>query len=55
MLSALLGFLHLLVAIWAIYSIYRSNADTTMKVIWSLAVFFFPVVGLLAWFFIGPK
>ena len=54
-MKTLLALLHFLVAAWAIYSIYKSNADTLTKVLWSLAVFFFPVVGLVAWFFVGPK
>ncbi|WP_020560486.1 PLD nuclease N-terminal domain-containing protein [Thiofilum flexile] len=54
-MKTLLGLLHFSIAAWAIYSIYQSNAPTGAKVLWSLAVFFFPIVGLLAWFFVGPK
>lgn len=55
MLTSILGFIHFVIAAWAIYSIYKSNAGTGSKIIWALAVFFFPVVGLVAWFFAGPK
>jgi len=55
MFKGLLGLIHLVVAIWAILNIVESNASTAMKVVWILIVLFFPVIGLIAWFFLGPK
>ncbi len=55
MLSSILGLIHLIVAIWAILSIFKSNASTLSKIVWALVVFLFPVVGLIIWFLAGPK
>lgn len=55
MLEVLLGLLHLIVAIWAIINIVGSRASGLAKVLWTLFVLFFPLVGLIVWFFIGPK
>ena len=55
MFEGLIGLLHLIVAIWAILNIWGSSASSLAKIIWTLVVFFLPVVGLIVWFFIGPK
>ena len=55
MLSGILGFIHLLIAVWAIWQVFKSNAGTGSKILWTLAIFFFPVVGLIAWFIWGPR
>lgn len=49
------GLLHIVAVVWAFVQIANSHADQGSKVLWGLAVFFFPVVGLLAWYFAGPK
>jgi Phospholipase_D-nuclease N-terminal len=49
------GLLHIVACIYAFIQIAGSRADGTSKVLWALAVFFFPVVGLIAWYFAGPK
>lgn len=51
----LCGLLHILAVVWAFVQIANSSADQGSKVLWGLAVFFFPVVGLLAWYVAGPK
>jgi len=55
MLEGILGILHLVVAIWAIINIIGSGSFVLGKVLWTLFVLLFPIVGLIAWFFIGPK
>jgi hypothetical protein len=55
MFEGLMGLLHLIVAIWAIFNIVGSSASTLGKVLWTLFVLIFPVVGLIVWFFAGPK
>ena len=55
MFTGILGLIHLIIAIWAIISIFKSSASTLEKVIWALVVFFFPVIGLIIWFLAGPK
>ena len=55
MLEGLLGVLHLIVAVWAIINIVGSGASTVSKVLWTLFVLLFPLIGLIVWFFAGPK
>lgn len=55
MLEGLLGLIHLIIAVWAILNILGSSASGGKKILWTLFVLFFPLVGLIIWFFIGPK
>jgi hypothetical protein len=55
MLETLLGLIHLILFIWAVINIWGSRAALVAKLIWSAVVFVFPLVGLIVWFFIGPK
>ncbi|NNE57256.1 MAG: PLDc_N domain-containing protein [Hellea sp.] len=54
-MTGILGIIHLVLAIWAILSILKSAASGTEKVLWTLFVLLFPVIGLIVWFLIGPK
>ena len=51
----ILGILHLLAVIYAAVQIWGSSADQGKKIIWTLIVAIFPLVGLILWFFVGPK
>lgn len=53
--GGVLGFLVLLVDIWAIMQIAASNKSTLTKVVWILIVLMLPVLGLIIWYFLGPK
>lgn len=55
MLEGLLGLIHIVVAIWAIFNIIGSGASAVSKILWTLFVLVFPVIGLIIWFFLGPK
>jgi hypothetical protein len=55
MLETILGLVHLILFIWALVSIWGSRASGLAKLIWSLVVFLFPLIGLIIWFFAGPK
>jgi len=55
MLEGILGILHLIIVIWAILSIIKSGASTVAKILWGLLVLVLPLVGLIIWFFVGPK
>jgi len=54
-LSGILGFLVLLITIWAIIKIASSAASGLSKGIWIAVVLLLPVIGLIIWFFVGPK
>lgn len=52
---SILGIIHIVIAIWAILQVFNSSAGTGAKILWALFIFFFPVVGLIIWFFAGPR
>ncbi|WOJ92214.1 PLDc N-terminal domain-containing protein [Congregibacter variabilis] len=49
------GFLILVANVWAIISIVQSKASTGAKVLWSVLVLLLPILGLIIWFFAGPR
>jgi hypothetical protein len=51
----LLGIVIFALDAWAILNIVRSPASTGSKILWSLLIVILPVVGLLIWFFAGPR
>jgi len=54
-INSLLGLLILIGDIWAIINIFQSTASTEKKLIWIVAVVLLPVLGLILWFFMGPR
>jgi hypothetical protein len=50
-----LGLLILIADVWAILKVAGSSASTGAKAIWIVAILVLPVLGLIAWFFFGPK
>ncbi len=53
--NGLIGVLVLAGDIWAILNIFQSSVSNEKKLIWILAVLLLPVLGLLLWFFLGPR
>ena len=47
--------LHVIAVVWAFVQIANSSADTGAKLLWGAFVFFFPVLGLVVWYFAGPR
>jgi hypothetical protein len=41
--------------IWAIINIFQSAASNEKKLIWTIAVVLLPVLGLVLWYFLGPR
>lgn len=41
--------------VWAIASIINTNAEMPTKILWIALVAFLPVLGLIIWWFAGPK
>ena len=41
--------------VWAIASIINTNETTGKKILWVAIVALLPVVGLIIWWFAGPK
>jgi hypothetical protein len=55
MLEGLVGLVILALDIWAILKIIGSSASTGAKVVWILLILFLPLLGLIIWYFAGPK
>jgi len=53
--SSLWGLLILAGDIWAIINILQSSASNGKKLIWTIAVLLLPVLGLILWYFLGPR
>ena len=53
--NSLLGLLILVADIWAIITIVQSGASNDKKALWIVLVVLLPVLGLILWFFLGPR
>lgn len=54
-IGGLLGLAILILNVYAIVKIVQSGAETGTKVLWIVLILLLPVLGLLLWFFLGPK
>ena len=54
-INGLLGILVLVGDVWAIISIFKSGASNEKKALWIALVALLPVLGLILWFFLGPR
>ena len=41
--------------IWAIINILQSSASNDKKLLWVVVVVLLPLIGLILWFFLGPR
>lgn len=53
--NGLWGLLILAGDIWAIINIFQSPASNEKKLIWIIVVVLLPLLGLILWFFLGPR
>ena len=53
--GGLLGLLILIGDVWAIINIFQSSASNEKKLLWTVVVLVLPVLGLILWFFLGPR
>jgi Phospholipase_D-nuclease N-terminal len=53
--GGLFGLLILAGDIWAIINILQSSDSNAKKLIWILVVLLLPLLGLIIWFFVGPR
>jgi hypothetical protein len=53
--QGLLGLLVLIADVWAIVNIVQSAADTGKKVLWVVLILVLPVLGVILWYFLGPR
>lgn len=55
MITAIIGLIILIGDIWAIVETVQSNSDTFTKVLWIAFIIIFPLIGLVVWYFVGPR
>jgi succinate dehydrogenase/fumarate reductase cytochrome b subunit len=53
--NGLLGLVVLVADIWAIINIFQGSTSNEQKLMWIVAVVLLPVLGLVLWFFLGPR
>ena len=53
--TGLFSLLILIADVYAIVNIIQSNAGTGAKVVWIVAIIVLPILGLIIWFFAGPR
>jgi hypothetical protein len=53
--NGLLGLLILIGDVWAVINIIQSSASNDKKVLWTVLVLILPLLGLILWFFLGPR
>ena len=53
--NGLLGVLILAGDVWAIINIFQSSVSNEKKLLWILAVALLPILGLILWYFLGPR
>ena len=53
--NGILGLLILAGDVWAIINIFPSSASNEKKLLWTIVVLLLPLLGLLLWYFLGPR
>jgi len=53
--NGFLGLLILVGDVWAIINIFQSSASNEKKLLWTVVVILLPLLGLVLWFFLGPR
>jgi len=51
----IIGLIILIFDIIAIFKVFGSSASTGSKILWTLLILVLPLVGLIVWWFFGPK
>jgi uncharacterized membrane protein YhaH (DUF805 family) len=52
---SILGLLILIADIYGIIQIVQSKAKDMKKVLWIVLIILLPIIGLILWYFMGPK
>jgi succinate dehydrogenase/fumarate reductase cytochrome b subunit len=53
--NGLWGLLVLAGDIWAVINILQSSSSNEKKLIWTVVVVLLPLLGLILWYFLGPR
>lgn len=54
-ITGIFGFLIFIADIWAILNIVQSRETSTTKLLWIVLILFLPFIGLVIWWFTGPR
>lgn len=53
--GGLFGLVVLIADVWAILNIFQSSATTGSKALWIVLVLVLPLLGVIIWYFAGPR
>jgi Phospholipase_D-nuclease N-terminal len=53
--GGIIGLMILALDIWAIINVIQSGASTGSKILWVLLILVLPLLGLIIWYFAGPR
>lgn len=53
--QGIIGLLILVLDIWAIINTISAPASAGSKLLWILLILVLPVIGVILWFFLGPR
>ncbi len=53
--GGIFGLLVLVADVWAILNIFQSSSDTLNKALWIVLVLALPLLGVIIWYFAGPR
>jgi hypothetical protein len=55
MFGSLAALLIFIADVWAIVQVFQSRESTGTKVLWTVLIALLPVLGLIIWYFAGPR
>ncbi len=55
MLHLILGIIVFLIDIWAIYNVVQSQVSFIAKLLWIILILVLPLLGVIIWYFFGPR
>jgi len=55
MLQSLIALLILVADVWAILQVFQSRESNGTKVLWVVLILVLPILGLIIWYFAGPR
>ncbi len=53
--GGLIGLLLLIAMVWSIVNVAQSAATVRAKTVWIVMLLILPVIGFIAWLFMGPR
>jgi succinate dehydrogenase/fumarate reductase cytochrome b subunit len=53
--GGIFGILLLLADVWAILNVFQSHSSTGKKALWIVLVLVLPLIGVVIWYFAGPR